>query len=139
MNLYNLHSNSKGLYGFDVAPYKIPALAYDLAKTHPELQSKLEPAIMKDPACAALYALYILKRPWPEAESIIMKNPGGAFYYAHYVLKRRWKEAEPHIMKDPCPAYFYAHNVLKRRWPEAEPYIMKDPSWWKEYKRVFKV
>ena len=113
MNLYNLHSNPKELHGFDVAPYKIPELAYELAKSNPELRPKLEPAIMKDPRWAYWYTRHVLNRPWPEAESVIMKNS-------------TW-------------ALNYAVHVLRRPWPEAEPYIMKDPYWWKEYKRAFEL
>ncbi len=138
MNLYNLHSNPEELHGFDIAPYKLPKLAYGLAKSNPKLRPKLEPAIMKDPRWAFYYALYVLKRPWSEAEPYIMKDPYSACGYSWLVLKRRWPEAEPYIMNDPINAYVYA-TYLKRRWPEAEPYIMKDPYWWKEYKRHFEL
>jgi len=137
MNLYNLHTNPEQLHGFDIAPYKLPKLAYELAKKNPELRPKLEPAIMKDPRYAYWYARDILKRPWPEAEPYIMKDPEYACYYARDVLKRRWPEAEPYIMKDPMQAYWYADIVLNDRWPEAEPYIMKDKHIWVQYKRVF--
>jgi len=138
MNLYNLHSNPKELYGFDVAPYKMPELAYELANTNPELRPKLEPAIMKDPKYAYYYVRDVLKRPWPEAEPVIIKDPTVAADYASDVLKRRWPDAEPYIMKDPQWAYSYVRSVLKRAWPEAEPYIMKDPIWWNQYKKMFK-
>jgi len=114
MNLYNLHSNPEELHGFDIAPYKLPDLAYELAKKNPELRPKLEPVIMKDPR--------------------------SAYYYVKDVRERRWPEAEPYIMKDAMRAYMYARHILKRRWPEAEPYIMKDNSswnWWSYYKRHF--
>ena len=137
MNLYNLHSNPEELHGFDIAPYKMPDLAYELAKKNPELRPKLEPAIMKDPMYAYRYADYILERRWPEAEPYIMKDPQYTYWYADAVLERRWPEAEPYIMKDPKWAYWYAKNVLERRWPEAEPYIMKDQFWWETYKVKF--
>ena len=135
MNLYSLHSNPEELHSFDVAPHKIPDLAYDLAWENPELRPKLEPVIMKHPECSHYYALYVLKRPWSEAEPYIMKDPKWAYYYARAVLNHPWPEAEPYIMKDPKWAYQYAHHVLKRRWPEAEPYIMKLPAFWFLYKR----
>ena len=139
MNIYDLHLTPEGLHGFDIAPYKMPALAYELAKKNPELRSKLEPVIIKDPHYAFLYAYSILKRRWPEAEPHIMKDPEWAYMYTKYVLERRWPEAEPYIMKAIIPAFNYAAYILKRRWPEAEPYIMKDPSWWNAYKREFKL
>ena len=106
-NLYLLHSNPEQLFGYDTANYRIPELAYQLAKEKPELRKQLEPVIMKAPSQAVYYALYVLRRPWPEAE--------------------------PYIMKDPQWAYGYARDVLKRPWPEAEQYIMKDPYWASKY------
>ena len=137
MHLYDLHSNPEKLHGFDIAPYKIPKLAFELAKKKPELEPKLEDVIMKDPYLSYLYAFDVLRRPWPEAESVIMKDPRAAFYYAFDVLKRPWPEAEPYIMKDPKTAYYYARTVLKRRWPEAEPYIMTDRMWHVQYYKYF--
>ncbi len=137
MNLYDLHSNPEGLYGFDVAPYKMPKLAYELAKRNRKLGPKLEPVIMKDPMCACLYALNVLERRWSEAEPYIMKDPYSAYLYAAYVLERRWPEAEPYIMKNSRWAYEYADFILERLWPEAEPYIIKDKFWWNQYKRRF--
>ena len=137
MDLYNLHTNQKKLYGFDIIPFKAPKFAYKLASTNPKLRPELEPVIMKDPECACLYALNVLERRWPEAEPYIMKDPYSAYVYSWLVLKRRWPEAEPYIMKDPTNAYVYAKHVLKRRWPEAEPVIMKDQFWWREYKMKF--
>ena len=137
MNLYDLHSNPKELYGFDIAPYKLPWLAYDLAMKNSKLRPKLEPAIMKDPEWAYEYALYVLERPWPEAEPVIMKDPKYAYLYARDVIRRRWPEAEQYIMENSRCACLYARYVLKRRWPEAEPYIMKDLGWWNDYKRHF--
>ncbi len=113
MNLYDLHSKPKELHGFDIFPYKLPWLAYELAKTHPELRPKLESAIMKDPRYA--------------------------YYYVADIRKRRWPEAEPVIMKDPGCAHYYAVDVLERRWPEAEPYIKKNQLLWSLYKRKFKL
>ena len=139
MSLYDLHSNLEVLYGFDIAPYKMPELAYELAVKNPELRPKLEPVIMKDPHLAYEYARNVLKRRWSGAEPSIMKHPGYACLYAKYVLKGPWPEFEPYIMKDPKMAYYYAKDILKRRWPEAEPYIKKDPIWWNIYKKAFKL
>jgi len=75
MNLYSLHSNPEDLYGYSTKEYRIPSLAYDLAKKNPGLRPKLEPAIMKDPHTAYSYAVWIIDRRWPEAEPAIMKNP----------------------------------------------------------------
>ena len=137
MNLYSLHSNPEVLHGFDIAPYKLPAVAYIHAMNNPKLRPKLEPIIMKDPEYVFLYAHYVLKRRWPEAEPYIMKDPASATHYAEHVLKRPWPEAEPYIMKDPYHAFWYADIVLNDIWPEAEPYIMKDERIWTQYKLAF--
>ncbi len=139
MNLYDLHSNPKELHGYSTKEYSVPELAYELALVMPELRPKLEPAIMKHPRYAYLYAKFVLERPWPEAEPYIMKESGIAYWYTKLVLKRPWPEAEPAIMKDPYHATVYAIDILKRRWSEAEPYIKKDRISWREYKRKFKL
>ena len=139
MNIYDLHSNPEELHGYSTKEYSIPELAYELALVMPELRPKLEPAIMKHPRYAYLYAKFVLERPWPEAEPVIMKDPCYTYYYVKYVLNRPWPEAEPYIMKDSFYAWWYASNILKRRWPEAEPYIKKDLISWREYKRIFKL
>lgn len=82
--------------------------------------------IIKNPRAAIDFAINILKKRWPAAESVIMKDPFSAYNYANTVLKKtRWPEAEQYIMKDPDAAALYAVKILKRRWPEAEPYIMQ--------------
>ncbi len=140
MNLYSLHSDPEELYGFDIIPYKMPKLAFELAKSNPGLRPKLEPAIMKDPYSAYCYAYLVLNRPWPEAEPYIMKDPKYAYWYVKHVLGRPWPEAEPYIKTDPYYAYSYALYILRRRWQEAEPYIMKGSElWWDFYKRHFKL
>jgi hypothetical protein len=63
-NLYSLHSNPEQLFGYDQANYRVPEMAYQLAKEKPELRKQLEPVIMKDPEWAYRYARNILKRPW---------------------------------------------------------------------------
>ena len=136
-NLYQLHSDPSQLYGYDIAPYRIPDIAYELAETNLGLRKKLEPVIMKSPEWAYTYAHWVLNGRWPAAEPVIMKDPTWAYYYAVQVLRKRWPEAEPVIMKNPEWAYYYACSILKSRWPEAEPVIMKDPVFWKYYKNAF--
>ena len=111
MNIYDLHSNPKELFGYDIAVSRVPDV--------------FMPEVMKK------------KKRRPDLEPYIMKDPESAYYYAKNILEKRWAEAEPHIMQNPTWAYAYARNILKKRWPEAEPYIQKDPEWWKEYKDMF--
>ena len=105
MNIYDLHSDPKELFGYDIAVSRVPDI--------------FMPEVIKK------------KRRRPDLEPYIMKDPKWAYSYAINVLKKRWPEAEPTIMKDARWAYEYARNILNDcRWPEAEPHIQKDPNWW---------
>ena len=74
------------------------------------------------------------------AEPKISKDPHWAYMYALDVIKGPWPEAEPYIMKHPYMAYMYARAILKKRWPEAEPYIKSgDIRSWYEYKKTFNI
>ena len=138
--LYDLHNEPEKLYGYEDAPYKVPAVAFRQAMRNPRVRdSKLEAAIIQDLEYAYMYAAFILNERWPEAEKYIMKDPKYAYYYARNILKRRWPEAEPVIMKDPKFAYSYALHILNGRWPEAEPVIMQNPHVWPKYKQHFNI
>jgi hypothetical protein len=89
-NLYQLHSDPDKLYGYDIAQYRIPGMAYELAEKNPRLRKKLEPIIMQDPESAYLYAVHVLRKRWPAAEPVIMKSPEWAYRYAVQVLRKRW-------------------------------------------------
>jgi hypothetical protein len=64
------------------------------------LSKNLVSHIQRDPFLAYMYARYILKRPWPEAEPMILHHGGSAFWYAVYVLnldeagEQRWKDGK---------------------------------------------
>ena len=74
------------------------------------------------------------------AEPKIAKDPHWAYMYALDVIKGPWPEAEPSIMKHPYMAYMYARAILKKRWPEAEPYIKNgDTRSWVDYKKHFNI
>lgn len=73
----------------------------------------------------------------PEFEPAIMKNPHLAYVYALDVIKGRWPEAEKYIIKDPAAARNYAAFVLNQRWPAAEPVIFSDNKYKKLYKSDF--
>ena len=64
-------------------------------------------------------------------EKIILTPGAGsdryAWLYATYVIKGRWPEAETNLITNSLFSYFYARDVIEGRWPEAEKYIMKDP------------
>ncbi len=111
MNLYKYHSNPEQLDGYKKRAFRVPELAYDLAKEKGKRVPEAEPAIMQDPSWAYRYALG--------------------------VIGDRWPEAEPVIKQDPEMAYWHARFVIGDRWPEAEPVIMKQPSRWRRYKEYF--
>jgi hypothetical protein len=62
---------------------------------------KGEPAIIKNAELAKDYAEYIIKGPFPEAESVIAKDPGISYYYVSYVLKKPFPEGEQAIFSNP--------------------------------------
>ena len=94
-----------------------------------KLDKELELIIIKDPSYACLYAQYVIKGRWIEAENIIATSAEWAFYYSYNVIGGRWgtsrakTEAEESIKKDPLYAYRYAKNIIKGRWTEAEKSI----------------
>ena len=69
----------------------------------------------------------ITNRILGEATDERLKDPQAAYHYAKDVLKRRWPEAESVIATDPKWAYEYAKHVIQGRWPEAEPVIATSP------------
>ena len=74
------------------------------------------------------------------AEPTIAKAPHWAYMYALDVIKGPWPEAEPYIMKNAYWAYMYARVILKKRWPEAEKSIqLGDFTSWYEYKKTFNI
>ena len=113
MNLYKVHSDPKSLLNHDLAQNLVPSLVFtSLSELH-----------TKDLSAAQIKAL--------------SKDAKHAAYYAIYILRKNWPEAEPYIMRDPESAFLYAINRIRGRWPEAEPYIMKDPYWWDRYEIYF--
>ncbi|HUW49376.1 MAG TPA: hypothetical protein VMW36_11590, partial [Patescibacteria group bacterium] len=46
-----------------------------------------------------------------------------AYLYARYIIKGRWEEAEPVIASDPYQAYWYAKRIIKGKFKEAEKTI----------------
>jgi len=65
-----------------------------------------------------------------EAERNIITSPDAAAMYAAYVIKKPWPEAEPTIMTISSGIYAYAKDVIKGRWPEAEHIILEDTIGW---------
>ena len=79
----------------------------------------------KKPQAAVLYADWVIRGRWREAEPIIMQDAESAARYAEVVIRHRWKEAEPTIMQSAKAASIYASRVIRGRWREAEPIICK--------------
>ena len=81
--------------------------AVSLAKREKARIPELEPLIAKDGRKAYDYAYHVLNQErWPEAESSIAKDSWAALYYAKNILKRRWPEAETVIQEIPS---FWKH------------------------------
>ena len=142
MNLYQLHSNPKTLYGYE-RMLEIPKIAYKQAEDkyyETGLRSpELEQVIGRDPQTAYLYAIGILRKRWPEGEPAIATSPEFAYQYARSVIKGRWHEAEPVIAKHPKFAYQYAHE-RNRTWKdmgkeEVESVIAQHPMYAYYYAR----
>jgi hypothetical protein len=115
-------------------PKLTPQIAYNLAKrlhnASGERDERLESVIAQDPYLACLYALDILKGPWPEAEPVIAQNAMWAFYYARDMLKGPFPEAEI-IIAPSSWADRYADVVLKTpedraRFREVQQWVAQD-------------
>ena len=75
-----------------------------------------------------LYALNVIKGPWPEVEHVIFKDTEVAVEYATNITKKRIpKEIEDEIAnyRDVSIAIDYAVDVYKKRWPEYERNLLK--------------
>ncbi len=132
MNLYQLHSKPKTLFGYsDKAKWARTAngayqyVWYILGKKRfPEGEA----ALATDPKLATSYAI-LTKRRFPAAEANIAKStPSVASLYASKVLGGRFQEAESMIAKDPESALQYAMYCVKGRWEAGEAAISKDAS-----------
>lgn len=97
--------------------------------------------IKRHPRLAGLYAHYVLKKRWPEAEDLIRQDPWQAYHYARDVIKGRWPEAEEiiiqHYEDEPSILqWYYVRDVVKGRWPEGEAVLKQDRNVWRSYKRL---
>lgn len=76
----------------------IPALAYIYAYKIQERFTEAEPNILLDPKIAILYATYVMREKWPEAEkNMYLINPKDGYVVYDYIttiVKERCKEAE---------------------------------------------
>lgn len=73
------------------------------------LSKNLVSHIQRDPFLAYMYARYILKRPWPEAEPMILHHGGSAFWYAEYCLDMNIEEAQEWVIRRREELGYYAH------------------------------
>lgn len=101
---------------------------------------KLQDRMLKRGAQNLYYNAVHYKKRLKFAEPVIAKVPHWAYMYAMDVIKGPWPEAEPYIMKNAYWAYMYARVILKKRWPEAETFIKHgDFTSWYEYKKTFNI
>jgi hypothetical protein len=77
----------------------------------------MEKIIAKNGQVAYLYALKILRAPFPEAETEIAKLPKWAVKYARFVLGKRFLKAEKNISRHPEYCYEYYNHIIKQKLP----------------------
>ena len=90
--------------------------SYEYAKQILEKPFKLgEPAIAKDASFSFMYASNVLNgKRFKLGEPAIAKDADSAIEYALFILKKPWKEAEAIIAKVEFDARQYTQLVLKR-------------------------
>ena len=123
-----------------------------------EDRSYIEGLLINDPYLACLYAIYFLKRPWPEAEAVISKGTDIVKYikecirmphppfepiivrsarksyeYARTVINGVWQPGEMAISKASACSYFYARNVIDGPFPLGENSIAQSPGYSLKY------
>jgi hypothetical protein len=74
MNLYQFHKNPHLIHGHKQADEVVPDIVWNKYSHDPKELKKREDALAKDPEYAYMYALDILKKPWPKGEATIAKN-----------------------------------------------------------------
>jgi hypothetical protein len=126
MNIYEFHSNSKKLKGFNSRFKYVPDFAYELAKKYHIQHSVLEKIIAKSPKYSVEYAKHILKGPFPLGEKSIKLNARHSFVYARDVLKKRFPDGEMAISSQISTTVQYASSVLRNRWIEQEDFIFEN-------------
>ena len=104
--------------------------SYEYAKT--ALKANRFPAgeatIAKHSWFACIYAMYILKQPWPEAEPAIKTDPSNYNLYKNKVLYGPWGQGIKGIASDIDAAFIYAREILKGKFPEGEAILATDPE-----------
>lgn len=58
------------------------------------------------------------KQDFKKLENIIKTDPFYSYLYAKYVIKGRWIEAEPIISQEPLYNYYYAVDIMDGKLPE---------------------
>ena len=65
-----------------------------------------------DAEWAYIYAFWVLKRRWPEAEATIAKNSNAAYCYAVNVIRGRFLKGEREIFAHEIFSYNYKRDIL---------------------------
>lgn len=77
----------------------------------------MEKVVASNGQIAYLYALKVIRGPFPEAEDSIAKLPKWAVKYARFVLRKRFAKAEDNISRHPEYCYEYFKHVTKDKLP----------------------
>ena len=87
MNVYNFHSKPESLYQYEKITETNPDIFWEKYENTPGELKKREAAISKSTKYSYLYALDVLKGPFPAGEAAIAKDAYYAKHYANEVLK----------------------------------------------------
>jgi hypothetical protein len=81
---------------------------------------------------AVFYAAEVLKRRWPEVESLMLKDAEDAVQYATFVIGGAWYEAEDIISTDASASIEYAY-LIGKRFKKGEKTIINNPKYLPQY------
>jgi len=114
MNLYELHTESEDLYGYEQS-IKIPEIAYNYLSETVEVDDDL----------------------LEKAEDSIATSAEYSYRYAADILLRRFKEGEPAIATSAAYSLSYALHVINGRFLAGEETMKQDEDIWHIYTRNF--
>ena len=114
MNVYNFHSKPESLYQYEKITETNPDIFWEKYENTPGELKKREAAISKSTKYSYLYALDVLKGPFPAGEAAIAADAYYAHRYAEDVLNGPFPAGEAVIAKDVYFAHQYAKYALKK-------------------------
>jgi len=83
-----------------------------------------------------VYAIYVLKAPFPLGEAAIATSSQYSFHYAKYI-KGRFILGEPAIAQSLIGSLNYAKDILKAPFPLGEKIMSENRIIYKQYRKLF--